>query len=460
MLINNANALNTNISSYKTKRHYGQNYSSYMIKSAIIYNHQLDGINFKGTTMPQQNNQEKNKIWTQKFDEVFESEDGNAFLKFVNEKTRLKPLFSPTLITYTSKIEISHDPNNKKFPTKEITLGTKTKPGNTIIVADRTGHIQIDHSRLGHLFIDTAELESTTKMSTVDKSIIAKGLRGFDPFDQDDWPKAIGRKWPTAENTRDVNGVAKLSIDKSKKAVLLDTYPEIASSYGTKPRAIAVLDGKNDSVIVAFQQENQNPNIDFAAWSILPFKIKEGKKTLAIFPADPKSTEAYKDEQNDVFRKIRKSTQWNIDNKFFTVNLSNPSEQTEYIDPYADWCVFATQDDDTICLLRSCYKDDTGGKQFKVFSGEKDLGGTKYAEVEFIAPKVPKNQKSTLVYRIDFIPLKKLGIESLTAENMDEEMKKIGERIETRIAQTISPEENPEKSQLTSWIPSWPFNKK
>lgn len=455
MLIYSANTLNMT-SFYQARRSCRQNNAKLQINSAIIYENKLPIISFKGTTMPPQNNQEKNKIWTQKFDEAFETNDGNTFLKFVNERTRLKPLFSPTLISYTSKIEISNDPENKKFPTKEIILGTRTKPGNTIITADKTGHIQIDHSRLGHLFVDIAELENTTNMNPTDKSIIAKGLRGFDPFDQEDWPKAIGRKWPTAENTRDSNGVAKLSLDKSKKAVLLDTYPEITSSYGTKPRAMAVLDGKNDSVIVAFQQENQNPDIEFAAWSILPFKIKEGKKTVAIFPADPKSVQAFKDEQNDIFREIRQSTQWNINNKFFTVNLSEPSKKTEYIDPYADWCVFATQDDDTICLLRSCYKDDSGNKQFKVFSGGKELGGTKYAEVEFIAPKVPKGQKSTLVYRMDFIPIKKLGIKSLTAENMDEEMKKIGEKIENKITQTISPE-NEESSFLPSWLPSWPF---
>jgi len=185
---------------------------------------------------------------------------------------------------------------------------------------------------------------------------------------------------------------------------------------------------------LVFQQENQNPSINFAAWSILPFKIRENKKTIAIFPADKKTIQKYQDKKNEALQEIRQSSQWNIDdNKFFVVDVSKPSEKTEYIDPYVDWSVFASQDDDTICLVRSCYKDSTDSKQFKVFSGKENSGGTKYVELEFIAPKISQNQKSTLVYRIDFIPLKKLGINSLDENNIDTSIKKIGEIIEQKI---------------------------
>lgn len=405
-------------------------------KSAIIYKDRLPCLLFRGNYMIElNNNQDRNKIWTKKFDTAFETKDSREFLKFVNEKTKLTPLFEPTIEDDIIQTNLLNNFENPDFPVQKATLTAIAKPNNITVTADKSGHIQISNSYSGNLFITREELDKEKNIDAISKDIIADGARGFDPFDQDDWGKAIGQKWPTAENTRAPQGVAKLSIDKNnKKAIFLDTNDSITSSYGTKPRAITILDSENDSVILAFQQENQNPDINFAAWSILPFKIREGKKTLTIFPADKKIVKTFKNKNDETFQKIRENAQMNInDNKFFIMDVSKPSNKTEYIDPYADWCVFATQDDDTICLVRSCYKDNTDNKQFKIFSGNEDLGGTKYTELEFIAPKVPKGQKSTLVYRIDFIPLKKLNIESLTAENMDKNIKKIGEILEQKI---------------------------
>lgn len=424
----------------------------YNPKSDMIHERKLPNLNFKGNYMLGSDNQDKNRIWTKKFDEAFENNDTEEFLNFINQRTKLKPIFTHTsnsdLTTIlnpkhilspilASSVEstamqskISKDPTNIAFPISNIALITN----NISITANKTGHIQINNSSLGNLFVERSAFENDNNMQVSDKDIIADGARGFDPFDQDDWTKVIGRKWPTAENTRDPNGVALLSLDKSHKAVLLNTDDSITSSYGTKPRAIAILDKENNSVILAFQQENQNADIDFAAWSILPFKIREGKKTIAIFPADKKTIKNYKNLKNNELHEIRQSSQWDIDeNKFFVVDVSKPSAKTEYTDPYADWCLFATQGEDTACLVRSCYKDHTDNQQFKVFSGQEDLGGTKYFELEFIAPKVKKNQKSTLVYRIEFISLKKLGFDTLNEENMDSQIKEIGKTIENKM---------------------------
>jgi hypothetical protein len=379
-------------------------------------------------------NQVRNILWTENFDKAFELQDCREFLQFINDQTRLKPLFDAT--SHNDIIDYKKEKNseNKEFPTQKITIHANTKPSNLSIIVDKSAHVQIKNSYLGNLFISRNELRYNCKMDSINRDIIADGARGFDPFDQEDWPKVIGAQWPTAQNTRDPKGVAKLIIDKSKKAVLLDTNDEITSSYGTKPRAMAILDNENDSVILAFQQENKHPNIDFAAWSILPFKIREGKKTFAVFPSDKKTIESFQDETDETMDEIRNSEQWDVDKgKFFVVDVSKPSSKTEYLDPYADWCIFATQDEDTICLARSCYKDKSKNKQFKVFSGQADLGGTKYVELEFIAPKVQQGEKSTLVYRIDFIPLKKIGIDSLSAENIDENMPKLGEIIDQKI---------------------------
>lgn len=441
--------------SYCNKKISMTNVGLYSQKSAMIYENKLPNIAFKGNYMLGSDNQDKNKIWTKKFDEAFENNDAKEFLNFINQKTKLKPIFtasnndlteilnpknilSPIIGSLiendTLQSEIVKEINSKDFPIQNITLKTQNEADNISITANKTGHIQINNSSLGNLFIERSSFENSNNMQESDKDIIADGARGFDPFDQEDWTKVIGRKWPTAENTRDPKGVANLSVDDSNKAIFLTTKDSITSSYGTKPRAMAVLDKENNSVILAFQQENKNPDIDFAAWSILPFKIREGKKTVAIFPADKRTVQNYKNPENDELDEIRKSNQWGIDeNKFFVVDVSKPSTKTEYADPYADWCLFATQDEDIACLVRSCYKDNTDSKQFKVFSGQEDLGGTKYFELEFIAPKVSKNHKSTLVYRIEFISLKKLGFDSLNEDNMDSQIKEIGKTIENKI---------------------------
>jgi len=433
-----------------------QGTSLYSQKSDMIYEKRLPNVAFKGNYMLGLDNQDRNRIWTKKFDEAFENNDAEEFLNFINHKTKLKPIFSTTsnsdLTEFLNplnilnpifgsktteknlKSEIVKDTDNKAFPIQNITLKTQNKTDNISIKANKTGHIQINNSSLGNLFIERSDLEKATNMQKTDKDIIADGARGFDPFDQEDWPKVIGRQWPTAENTRDPKGVANLSIDNAKKAIFLDTNKTITSSYGTKPRAMAILDKENDSVILAFQQENKNPDIDFAAWSILPFKIREGKKTVALFPAHKNTIQNYNDPKNNSLKTIRQSDQWDIDeNKFFVVDVSKPSDKTEYSDSYTDWCLFATQGEDTACLVRSCYKDNTDNQQFKVFSGQEDLGGTKYCELEFIAPKVKKNQKSTLVYRLEFISLKKLGFDSLNEENMDSQIKEVGKTIESKI---------------------------
>ncbi len=375
-------------------------------------------------------NRDKNKIWTENFDDVFENNNAEEFLNFINQKTSLRPIFS-NASNNNIQSKMTESINNKDFPIQNITI----KTDNINIIATKMGHIQIKASSLGNLFIEKNELEATTSMQDSDKNTIAGGARGFDPFDQKDWPKVIGRKWPTAENTRDPKGVAKLSLDNSQKAILLDTNDSITSSYDTKPRAIVILDKENNSVILAFQQENKNPDIDFAAWSILPFKIQENKKTVAIFPVDKKTIQSCKNPENDEFRRFRRSDQWEIDenNNFFLIEVSKPSAKTEYTDASADWCLFATQGEDTACLVRSCYKDNTSNKQFKVFSGQEDRGGTKYFEMEFIAPKVSKNQKSTLFYRIETVSLKQLGFKALNAKNIHSQIKEIGKTIENKV---------------------------
>lgn len=384
--------------------------------------------------IPSNSNQYRNKIWSQKFDLAFTTGDVSHFLNYVNAKSRLKPLFLPTSTSDIRQQSSLEDKTNKDFPVTSLSLTALSKPNDIKITAGKSGHIQIRNQALGELFVEKPDLNNVN-MDEINKDIISGGARGFDPFDQKDWQKVLGREWPTAEDTRDKNGVAKLSFDKSGKGILIDTPSSVGQAYKTRPRAMALLDSEHNSVILAFQQENNNPDIDFGAWSILPFKIREGKKTLAVFPIEKRTANKYNNSSNTETEEIRESEQWNIDksNKFFIIDASKPSDKSEHIDPDADWCMFATEGDDTVCLVRSCYKDSTEEKQFKAFSGKEENGGTRYIELEFIAPKVKTGKKSTIVYRMDFIPLKKMGLPELTEQNLNETMEKAANVINDEV---------------------------
>lgn len=379
-------------------------------------------------------NKLSNKLWSTFVDMVFKNGDTNGFLNYVNRRSVLKPLFPSEKAGY---IHSSSKPNvaSSEFPLERAKL-TSEKSGLSVTV-DKSGHIQISNPELGgNLCVERADLDKIKGMDETGKDIIADGVRGFDPHPQDDWVKTpMGTGWPTSPDTRAKEGVAALSFDKSKQAVLLDTPQSVGQGYLTHPRAFTILDEKNNSIIFAFQQENRNPNVDFGAWSVLPFKFREGKKTLTIFPIEARTAQRFKDAHGADMQELHASGQWSIDesNKFLTVDASKTSPKSEYMDPDADWSIIATEGDEHVCILRSCYKDSTAEKQFKVYSGSHDNGGMDYIENEFIAPRVPNGQKSTLVYRADFVSLNQLGLPKLTAENMKEVLQRAAKLVEEKI---------------------------
>ncbi|MGD9581313.1 MAG: hypothetical protein AB7V50_08060 [Vampirovibrionia bacterium] len=379
-------------------------------------------------------NQTANIVWSSKFDEAFKEQNTEKMLSYINNHSVLKPLFPATTNNDLRQKFYTYDEMGKEYPISALEMVAHTKPHDIKVTARRSGHVQIESEYLGKLFVNRTDLMDTD-LDNVSKRIIEGGARGFDPFDQDDWPKVIGRVWPPADETIDSNGVTHLSYDKSGQSILMNTSPKIGQSYQTHPQGLTILDSENNSIIMAFQQENHNPSVDFGAWSILPFRIRPGKRTIAIFPIENRSSERYADNKGTDVKEMHESSQWNLEknSNFFIVDASKPSNKSEYIDPDADWCMFATEGDDTVCLIRSCYKDKTDDKQFKVFSGKESTGGTKYIELEFIAPKVKAGQKSTLVYRIDFISLKKMQLPNLTKDNLNDTMKQAALLIDKKI---------------------------
>lgn len=379
-------------------------------------------------------NKRCNNLWSSFVDMVFKNGDTNFFLNYVNNKSVLKPLFPATGAGKVQNLSRANI-DASEFPLESATL--RSVMGNLAVTVDKSGHIQIKNPDLGgNLFVERTDLDKVKGMDEVGKDIIANGVRGFDPHSQDDWHKTpMGTGWPTSPDTRAKEGVAKLSFDKSKRAIIMDTPETVGEGYETHPRAFTILDDKNNSVVFAFQQENHSHQADFGAWSVLPFKFRPGKKTLTIFPIEERTVQRFENKLGDDMKELHASGQWDIDasKRFLTVDASKPCPKSEYMDPDADWSIIATEGDEHICLLRSCYKDSTPEKQFKVYSGDQDNGGMHYIENEFIGPRVPKGKKSTLVYRADFVSLNELGLPKLTKDNMSDVLKEAAAMVQERI---------------------------
>lgn len=374
------------------------------------------------------NNEQRNKFWTKKFDKAFRLQDISILLQFINKRTRLRPFFDDFYnYTFTeTSVELG---DNEQFPIN------KAKIISDIITleAQKNAHIQVHHSALGNLFIEKERLAESIKLTPEDKDIISGGVRGFDPFDQADWVKIVKNNWITAPETREPSGVCTLSFDKKKRAIFLDTPPSIIKAYGTKPRAISILDSENNSIIFAFQQENFNKEFDFAAWSVLPFEVVADKKTLCIFKTEKNQIKQYQNANK--FESMRTNPKWKVDgDRFFIIDISKSETKTEYLDPYVDWCAFVREDSDAVILLRSCYGDKTENNQFRIFSAKKYYGGSRYIEAEFIAPKVGAGEKSTLIYRLDFISLNDLEMKAFDKNTIDDKIVELGDIIDKRIS--------------------------
>lgn len=375
-----------------------------------------------------------NKTLTRWVNEAFELGDVSKLLRRINQRTVIKPIFNPDTTKGVSVKIFTKKGRSRNFPVDELMI----KSDGFFIDAHKNGHTQIGYEGK-NLLIEKGGIRKN-QMPLREQKIILGGERRWTPCNQEDWPEV----WPPAESTWTEKGVVTLSFDKTHRAIFANPTEEVNRAYQTNPKGITILDTDNNSTIWICQQEVHNPQkvhnrrVKFGPWSILPFKLKEGKKTSVIMPISKKTAKKYRKGSKD-FKEMKDSGQWSViedKNKknFFMVDVSKPSPKSEYMDPDADWFLVATEGDKDMYLVRSCYNDHTPERKIKIYSEKKEGGGTKYFEGEPRGPRVGDGKTSTLVYRMERISSKELGIESLTRENMDEMLQKAGGIIEGKVA--------------------------
>lgn len=393
--------------------------ASYTLKSSLQV-HYYTPLNL--TFGSRGNNSQTNEILSNKFDDVFNSKNAEGFLDYVNEV--LLPLHENTNQT---KIPISIESSDSSM---RLLAGA-----NSIIS-------EVEVSKDGHIQIKVGDKNLFVGEEDGFDPVVKKGARGKDPFPQDAWNNTkIGREWPPAASTSNPDGIDLLSCSKSN-AIMLNTLPFVGEEYGVNPRGFVALNKMGSSAIIAFQQANFNPDINFAAWSIMPFKIPEDKKSLLIVPFEGLSMKKY-DDTNPESANYKKyagikdveNQQWNVDKEtnMLIIDPAKKGSFTGLLDDSANWCIFATEGSDKICVVRSIYRK-THPDQFKAFSLGGEEKATKYVELEFIAPKVKKGQKSTIAYKIDFVPLESLGLKPFTSEGFQEQVKIAAVELRKRIA--------------------------
>ena len=357
-----------------------------------------------------------NKTLSTKLNDAFSKRDASEVVQCVNKY--LPTIKKDTEISaHSTKVLTKINNLNKKFPVSLIQINNINSSLNNSISVDRHGHIQITENGK-KLFITKEELIKSNVMDKESAHIIGNGIRGFDPANQDDWVKTqVARVWPPSEDTRNKNGVATPFIDKSNKAVLFTSPDSVGKAYGVNPRGMVAIN-HDSSVIIAYQQNNNNREIDFSAWSIAPFKIPDGKKALVLFPNSSKEDTS----------KINNNPKWKIKDDIVLLDPSKKGNTAGFIGKKASWALFAVEGSDKAYLMRSIYSgNEFNNDIFKAFC----LGGenTKYLEIEFMAPRVKQNEKSTIACKIEPIYLKDYGLEKFSAKDLENKIIKISKKI-------------------------------
>jgi len=338
--------------------------------------HQVEWPCFKGVQFPESN---QNKIVSEKFDKDYNS----------GQMSELTVLM------------------NKVLPPLSSAAPDKLSE----VAVNETGHIQINHPDFGHVFSNMGELSDMEF-----KRFIADGVRGSDPAPQPDWEKtALAKQWPPSEKQK-----VKFKPDTAAGVM---GFENENPDYQSTVRGMVSVDPVSGSVIWAYQQENNNPKLDWAAWTVAPFRVPQGRKALAIFPVSADFNGKYQETVNT-------KNQWEIDADKGIVTVK-PNETGGFFDPFdseTSWCAFGIEGSDKVMVMRSIYKMPYEDK-FKACTVEDNA---RYVELEFMSPKVKKGNKSTIACRLEFVPLAELGIKGLEKfekEKMGEQMKAVSSKL-------------------------------
>ena len=271
--------------------------------------------------------------------------------------------------------------------------------------------LTLDHTDVPH----TNWRNWTNEDRTIDEiRDIIFGGRSLDPFPQESWnhKEIISSNWPDLKTTW---GPINLDFTKSgsKQAIFIDSSSsEVGASYGIIPKGIITIDPQDESILTVFQVENVCSKIDkttsdkykWATWTIIPIKINmnctaDNPSELVAFPvahADNQKLEDFSDSE-------KLNNKWNYckigENNFIILNpyVFNTNEAEKTFFSSTNWALIARKGSDQVILMRTVFNHKD---QFQVYNGQPE-----YIELESTGPLVPHGEKSTVISKINFIPL-------------------------------------------------------
>ena len=240
--------------------------------------------------------------------------------------------------------------------------------------------------------------------------IVGGGIRGLDPTYQPDWKKTdLKREWPpspqqTVEILKDVT-----------RNTLAFTTP-FNSDYKVQTAGMVSLIPDESSIVWAYEQSNQNPDLAWGAWTIAPLDVPANKRVINAYNASPQFSEKYAAD-------LKINQQWQYDEKRNVVFVY-PEKEGGFLDPFNDetkWTVHAVEGRPYAVVLRTIYKTPFQDKAKSCMVE----GKATYVENEFMGPKVSNGQKSIVVCRMDLVPLQEITHikgDAFDAPNMTEQV--------------------------------------
>jgi hypothetical protein len=237
---------------------------------------------------------------------------------------------------------------------------------------------------------------------------VARGSRGESPWPENQWPDIGGvrqgeQNWPHRDAAFGPYGM-RIDEEQLAKAILLwrghDASASEPDPYGVIPRGLFTL-GPDSSVILALNHLNKSKrDLHWSPWFVLGFAMpKEGtiKNPSVIF--------AFPDEESGDEVQERMTKIWNYINvsgqKMALINPHAKTLNEPFKKLYRDvnWTVIAMKNSDHVILTRSTLRHE---EQFFPFLEH----GRYFIEVEHTGPRVAPGQKSTVIVKHDFVPLR------------------------------------------------------
>jgi hypothetical protein len=231
---------------------------------------------------------------------------------------------------------------------------------------------------------------------------VARGFRGESPWPESQWPQIGGvvqgaQHWPHRDVAFGPYSLALVESATANTVLVSQLNPTQPNAYGVINRGLFTLT-QQQGLLMAVQLENLS-DLAWAPWLVLGFAVpREGTRhNPSTLLAIPDSIYA-----GPVTNALTKT--WNYTTLAGqTVALINPQTKTlnePYKQFYADvnWTALAIKGADAIVLTRSLLHHP---EQFFPFLEH----GQYFVEVEHTGPLVTQGETSTVVVRVDVLPL-------------------------------------------------------